>query len=141
MFAAQERIRIIILEGADAVATRMVVAGVLRHLDELSVALAQLNPTVGDIAGNEAKVLAARQQAADAGADLVVYAELVLVGYPPEDLMLKPAFQAEVEAAVARLAAITSDGGPAMLVGSSWREDDKLYNAAILLDGGEIAAL
>ena len=108
--------------------------------ERLTIALAQLNPTVGDIAGNEEKVRAARARAAQAGADLVVYSELVLVGYPPEDLMLKPAFQREAQAAVERLAAETSDGGPAMLVGSSWREDDKLYNAALLLDGGDIVA-
>ena len=108
--------------------------------ERLNIALAQLNPIVGDIAGNEEKVRVARAEAAAAGADLMVYAELVLVGYPPEDLMLKPAFQAEAEAAVARLAAETADGGPAMLVGTSWREDGKLYNAAVLLDEGEIKA-
>jgi NAD+ synthase len=108
--------------------------------ERLEIALAQLNPIVGDIAGNEEKVRAARATAAAAGADLVVYSELVLVGYPPEDLMLKPAFQAEAEAAIARLAADTADGGPAMLVGTSWRDDGKLYNAVVLLDEGEIKA-
>ncbi|TDI60701.1 MAG: NAD+ synthase [Alphaproteobacteria bacterium] len=108
--------------------------------ERLTIALAQLNPIVGDITGNEEKVRAARAEAAAAGADLVVYSELVLVGYPPEDLILKPAFQAEAEAAIARLAADTADGGPAMLVGTSWRDDGKLYNAVVLLDEGEIKA-
>ena len=108
--------------------------------ETLKIALAQLNPIVGDITGNAAKIRAARDEAAEAGADLVVYSELVLTGYPPEDLMLKPAFQEEAEAVAAQLAALTDDGGPAMLIGAPWREDGKLYNAALLLDGGEIAA-
>ncbi|MFN3233150.1 MAG: NAD+ synthase [Alphaproteobacteria bacterium] len=108
--------------------------------DTLNIALAQLNPVVGDVAGNMAAVRAARTEAAGMGADLVVFSELVLNGYPPEDLMLKPAFHDDVEEAVLKLAAETADGGPAMLIGSSWREDGKVYNAALLLDGGEIAA-
>ncbi len=109
--------------------------------DTLTIALAQLNPTLGDVAGNVEKIRAARREAAAAGADLVVYAELVLNGYPPEDLMLKPAFQDAVEAAVHDLARDTADGGPAMLIGASWHEGgSKPFNAAILLDGGEIAA-
>jgi len=108
--------------------------------DSLNIALAQLNPVVGDVAGNTAAVRAARTEAAALGADLVVFSELVLNGYPPEDLMLKPAFQDDVEAAVRALAKETADGGPAMLIGASWREDGMLYNAALLLDRGEIAA-
>ena len=108
--------------------------------DTVSIALSQINPTVGDLAGNCALIRAKRAEAAAAGADLVVFSELVVTGYPPEDLILKPMFQAAAEAAVAELAAETGDGGPAILLGAPWREDGKLYNAALLLDGGEVAA-
>lgn len=106
-----------------------------------SVALAQLNPTVGDIAGNAAKVRKARAQALRDGADLVLFPELFISGYPPEDLVLKPAFQAACRAAIEALARETADGGPALLVGTPWVEDEKLYNACALLDGGRIASL
>jgi NAD+ synthase len=104
--------------------------------DKLTIALAQINPTVGDIRRNAERILAARKKAA--GADLVVYSELVLCGYPPEDLVLKPFFQDKVEAEMKRLAEVTADGGPAMLVGAPWRAGGELYNAILLLDGGEI---
>ena len=110
-----------------------------RPADRLSIALAQLNPTVGDIAGNTEKVRRARATAAQQGADLVIYPELFIAGYPPEDLVLKPAFQAACRAAVEALARETADG-PAMLVGAPWVEDGKLYNAYLLLEGGKVAA-
>ena len=106
-----------------------------------TITLAQLNPTVGDVAGNAAKARAARARAQAAGADLVVLPELFIAGYPPEDLVLKPAFQSECRAAIEGLARDTADGGPAMLVGSPWVEDGKLYNACALLDGGRVAAI
>jgi NAD+ synthase len=106
--------------------------------DSLKVALAQLNPKVGDIAGNLAKVRAARAEAAKQGAELVVCSELVLSGYFPEDLVLKPAFQQSCREAVEALRADTRDGGPALFVTTPWREDEKLYNAIICLDKGEI---
>ncbi|MBO4225384.1 NAD+ synthase [Bradyrhizobium neotropicale] len=108
---------------------------------EFIVTLAQLNPTVGDVAGNAAKARAARQTAKAADADLMVLSELFIAGYPPEDLILKPAFQAACRAAVEELARETADGGPAVLIGTPWVEDGKLYNACALLDGGRIAAL
>jgi NAD+ synthase len=108
---------------------------------EFKITLAQLNPTVGDVEGNTAKARTARSRAAADGADLVVFPELFICGYPPEDLVLKPAFQAACRTAIEALARETADGGPAMLVGSPWVEDGKLYNACALLDGGRIAAI
>ena len=108
--------------------------------DRLRIALAQLNPIVGDIDGNRRKAEEARAQAAADGADLVVFSELFITGYPPEDLVLRPSFQARAREAVEALANATADGGPAMLVGLPWPEAGKLYNAVALLDGGEIQA-
>src|SRR5436305_1683130 len=108
--------------------------------DQLVLAIAQLDPTGGDIAGNVAKLRQARAEAAGQGADLVVGTELCIAGYPPEDLVLKPAFVAACEAAVRDLAKETASG-PAIIVGMPWRQDGKLYNAAALLDGGQVAAL
>jgi NAD+ synthase len=108
--------------------------------DTLHLALAQINTTVGDIAGNLERIRAARAEAARQGADLVVFPELTISGYPPEDLVLKPLFQDRAAQAVETLAADTKDGGPAMIVGVPWRENGKLYNAAFLLDAGLVAA-
>jgi len=109
--------------------------------DRLAIAVAQLNATVGDVAGNAAKVLRARAEAAPQGADLVVFPELFIAGYPPEDLVLKPAFQAACRTAIEALARETANKGPALLVGTPWVNDDKLHNAVALLDGGRITAL
>ena len=107
--------------------------------DSLTIALAQLNPTVGDIDGNVARIRAARLAAGAGGADLVVGTELCVSGYPPEDLVLKNAFLDAVRAGVEALAADTADGGPGLIVGAPWLDDDgKRYNAALVLDGGKI---
>ncbi|KAA1058145.1 NAD+ synthase [Azospirillum argentinense] len=108
--------------------------------DRLSIALAQINPTVGAITANIDRIRTARAEAAARGADLMVCPELAVTGYPPEDLVLKPFFLDVVERAVRELAAETADGGPALLVGAPWRDGDKRHNAALLLDGGRIAA-
>ncbi|MBF0373493.1 MAG: NAD+ synthase [Alphaproteobacteria bacterium] len=109
--------------------------------ETLKLALAQLNPVVGDIAGNLARLRAARAEAAAAGADLLLGPELVVSGYPPEDLVLKEAFLDAVRDGVEALARETADGGPAMLVGAPWRIDGARRNAVLLLDGGAIAAI
>ncbi|HJO74894.1 MAG TPA: NAD+ synthase [Rhodospirillales bacterium] len=108
--------------------------------NSLTIALAQINPIVGDIDGNIERIRQARAKAAADGADLVITGELAVSGYPPEDLVLKRAFQVTVEAGVHALAAETADGGPGLLIGSPWREQGNLYNAALVLDGGEITA-
>ena len=109
--------------------------------DHLKIALAQLNPIMGDVEGNAAKARAARAEAAGQGADLIVFSELYLCAYPPEDLVLKPAFQEACRAACEALALETADGGPAMLIGLPWVEDGRLYNAMALLEGGRVATL
>jgi len=109
-------------------------------MDHLAIAIAQLDPTVGDIAQNIRKLRDAHAEAARQGGDLVVATELAVSGYQPEDLVLKPAFVRACEAAVQDLAAITRNG-PGMIVGSPWGRDGKVYNAAVLLEGGRVASM
>jgi len=108
---------------------------------DLAIALAQINPTVGDIDGNIGRMRAVRAEAAAMAADLVVGGELAVAGYPPEDLVLKPAFIERIEAAIEAFATETADGGPAVLLGAPWRVNGRLFNAALLLEGGRIAAV
>jgi NAD+ synthase len=108
--------------------------------DKLTIAIAQLNPVVGDVAGNAEMARRARDMAAAQGADIVVYPELFIAGYPPEDLVLKPAFQAACRAAIEDLAR-ESTNGPALVIGTPWREGEFLYNAVAFITGGRIAAL
>lgn len=109
--------------------------------DTLRITLAQLNQSVGDLAGNAAQMLAVRERARAAGSDLVLYPELQLIGYPPEDLVLKPALAERAAAELDRLAKVTADGGPAMLVGSVFVIDGALHNGVALLDGGKVEAI
>src|SRR5262245_21200608 len=108
--------------------------------DTLTIALAQLNPVMGDIPGNLARARKARAEAAAAGADLILFSELYITGYPPEDLVLKPPFQQDAMAAVESFAKDTTDGGPAVLIGSPWVKDGVLYNAVAFLDAGAVQA-
>ena len=115
--------------------------------DRLVIVAAQLNPLVGDMEGNIAGLRRCRED--HGAADLIVAGELAISGYPAEDLVLKPSFLEAVRRAAETLAAETGDGGPALLVGAPWRleEGDEpgvpagVYNAALLLDGGEIRAV
>lgn len=105
----------------------------------LSLSLAQLNPTVGDIGGNLELARAARASAA--GCDLLVFTELFISGYPPEDLVLRPAFVAACRDAIERLALETADFGPAMLIGAPWLDNGAVHNSVLLLDNGRIEAV
>lgn len=107
-------------------------------MDRLRVASCQLNPTVGDLDGNVAAIVDAVEQAEDAGADIAVFGELAICGYPPEDLLLKPRFIADCRAALDKLAART--GRCAVVVGFPDADRD-LYNAAALCAGGEVATV
>jgi NAD+ synthase len=107
--------------------------------DRLVIALAQLNPTLGDVRGNIDKLRRARDEARAAGADLMLASELAVSGYPPEDLVLKPFFLDAVEEGVRALAAETAEG-PALLIGTPWRDNGRVHNAVLLLDGGKVAA-
>ena len=109
--------------------------------DQFIFAMAQLNPTVGDLEGNANKLLLARQTAAKSNADLVICPELYVSGYPPEDLVRRSAFQAGVRQQVTELAAATADGGPWILVGAPWVIEGRLFNSGLLLGDGEIAAV
>ena len=103
----------------------------------LSIAFAQGNPTVGDVSGNVALVRRMRDEAAAQGADLVVFSELVLVGYPPEDLVLRPAL---VDAAAAALRDLEREsaapGAPGLVVTLPWKENGRLHNAVALVSSG-----
>ncbi len=105
----------------------------------LNIRLVQMTQWVGDIAKNAQLMRDARARAADC--DLILYPEMQLIGYPPEDLVLKPALIERAAAALLELAADTADGGPAMLVGSVFLDDGLLYNGTALLTGGAVAAV
>ncbi|WP_029030589.1 NAD+ synthase [Salinarimonas rosea] len=105
------------------------------------IALAQLDPTLGAVDANLALARKARAEAAAQGADLVVFTELFLAGYPAEDLVLKPAFQDACRAALESLARDTADGGPAVLIGLPFVENGALYNSYAYLDEGRIGAV
>ena len=107
--------------------------------DTLKITLAQHNQSVGDIAGNAQGVLAARERASDS--DLLVFPELHLIGYPPEDLILKPSLIERAAAELQKLAQATASDGPALLVGSVFVLDGALHNGVALLDQGKVAAV
>jgi NAD+ synthase len=109
--------------------------------DTIRIAIAQLDSVVGDIAGNLERARKARANAARQGADLVVFSELFMAGYPPEDLVLKPAFQDACRKATEEFAKDTADSGPGIVVGTPWPEDGKVYNAVALLDAGTVVGL
>jgi NAD+ synthase len=106
--------------------------------DRLTIALAQMNQRVGDLAGNAAAILEMRKRAA--GADLLMVPELQVTGYPPEDLVLKPEFVRRTMEQAERLADATAEPGPALLFGSIVEIDGLNYNAMILADGGTVVA-
>ncbi len=106
-----------------------------------NIAIAQLNPTVGDIAGNLAKVREARADAARQGAHLLMMTELFISGYPPEDLVLKPAFIRACWKAVESLTADTADGGPGIVIGFPRQDETGRYNSVAVLDGGKVIAV
>ncbi len=101
------------------------------------ITIAQINVTVGDIAGNSAKILNAWSDATKAGAKLVVFPELCVIGYPPQDLILSPNFRKKSMQAVYDIAEKTANG-TAIILGCVWEIDGKIYNAGLLLDGGKI---
>lgn len=106
----------------------------------VNILSAQLNAVVGDVAGNLARARAAHADARTRGADLIVFPELFLIGYPPEDLVLKPAAVEACHRALDTLAADTKTG-PAIIVGLPWRQGGLLHNAVALLDEGRLFAL
>jgi NAD+ synthase (glutamine-hydrolysing) len=106
----------------------------------MRIGIAQLNPAVGDIAGNAARLLAAAKQAHAAGAGLLLTPEMSICGYPAEDLVLRHDFTAACAAALERLAA-DAPPGLALIVGYPERSDDGLFNAAALLRGGRVEAV
>ena len=102
------------------------------------LALAQINTTVGDLTGNEDKILNGIEQARAVGADIVAFPELAITGYPPEDLLLKPDFVTAAQQALGRI--VSASQRLTVVVGTVWAEED-LFSAAVVLHNGEIAGV
>lgn len=108
--------------------------------ETFKITVAQLNPTVGDFAGNCQKVRDVWQQGKEAGADLVAFPEMFLTGYNTQDLVMKPAFLDAADAALRSLAE-DCDNGPAIAIGAPWRDGGKLFNAYVILEHGRVQAV
>jgi NAD+ synthase len=106
--------------------------------DRLKIALAQMNQRVGDLDGNAKAMVDMRRRAAAARADLLVCPELQLVGYPPEDLVLKPEFVRRVHECTDQLVAATIEPGPALLIGTITNIGGQNFNTMLLADGGKV---
>lgn len=107
--------------------------------DHFRVTLAQLDPVVGDLAGNATKARAAWEKGRAAKADLVALPEMFITGYNTRDLVLKPGFHLAAIETIRALAADCADG-PALAIGGPWVEDGRLYNAYLILGGGKITS-
>ena len=108
---------------------------------KLTLALAQINPIVGDLTGNAAMIVRTAQEAALRGADLVLYPEMALTGYPPEDLILVPAFRQAAWDAARGIAQETQSLGCDLIIGNLWDEKGDIYNASVLVSGGRLELL
>ncbi|MBD3665855.1 NAD+ synthase [Sulfitobacter sp. TSTF-M16] len=107
--------------------------------DTFRITLGQLNPTVGDLAGNAARALEAWEAGKAAGADIVALPEMFITGYNAQDLVMKKAFQLDVMTHITQLAHDCADG-PALAIGAPWAEGTELFNAYLILKGGKIAS-
>ena len=106
--------------------------------DSLRIAVAQVNPTVGDVDGNAAMIRDYWRRAAENGADLVVFPELCLSGYPPEDLVEKPFFLDALHAEIDRFVELSRESAAGLLFGTPWRDADRVFNASVLIDRGKL---
>jgi len=112
----------------------------LNMSDEFKITLAQLNATVGDLSGNNQKVIEAWEIARDERSDLIAFPEMFITGYNPQDLILKNAFQKAATSSIEQIAAACSQG-PAIAIGGPFCDGDKLYNSYYILAGGKIQAV
>lgn len=103
-----------------------------------TLALAQINPTVGDLDGNVALIVETAEQAAKQGADLVLYPEMAVTGYPPEDLVLVSSFRWQAMRAAEDIAQQTKDLACDLLIGNVWHDGTRTYNASLLVSGGRV---
>ena len=112
----------------------------LNMSDEFKITLAQLNATVGDLSGNNQKVMEAWEIARYERSDLIAFPEMFITGYNPQDLILKNAFQKAATSSIEQIAAACSQG-PAIAIGGPFCDGDKLYNSYYILAGGKIQAV
>ena len=101
------------------------------------IAIAQLNAHLGNIDANISRLAGARANAAANGAEIIVTPEMYLSGYPWDDLVLRDDFMNDVAIGIDKLAALTSDGGPAIAVGAPTKDSGRIYNSVFVLDNGK----
>lgn len=107
---------------------------------ELTIAVMQANPHLGNVDANFEALRQKRARAAEMGADCILTPEMFLSGYPADDLVLRQDFMDRIDAALEDIAALTEDGGPAVIVGAPHREAGRLFNSAFVIDKGAIRA-